>query len=288
MTAASGRGLGKLILCGEHAVVYGHPALAFAVDRHTRVELETRAGKRALVDSDLSDPRLDAALDAVLPPEGLAVHITSNLPVGRGMGSSAALAVALVRARAALDGDSPDPDTIFTRALPVERVFHGNPSGLDVAVSVWGGFLAYRRGPPLEVEPIAERVSWQVVVLDTGRAGDTGALVAGVAARRPSIDPLLRRIGRLAGEARASLRDPQGLGELLDENQALLEQIGVSDDSVTRLVALARRAGAHGAKLSGAGGGGVVIALVTDPEPVLAAAGAAGVDAFATSVGGAA
>lgn len=287
MTPVVGRGLGKLILCGEHAVVYGHAALAFAVDRATEVTVEPRAGRRALTDSDVSDPRLEAALDAVLPAEGLTVRIRSDLPVGRGMGSSAALAAALVRARAALDGARPTFEALFERALPVERVFHGNPSGLDVAVALRGGFLLYRRGPPLQAVPVEVSVPWQVVVLDTGRAGNTADLVAGVASRRPAIDAALERIGALVLDVRAHLPDPVAVGALLDENQSLLEQIGVSDPDIERLVALARAAGAHGAKLSGAGGGGIVIALVTDPEPVLRAARAAGVTAFTAAIGGA-
>jgi mevalonate kinase len=270
-----GSGHGKLILCGEHAVVYGHPALAFAVDRGTTVEVAPRTGPTRIT-ADHPDDRLADAVARVVPASGLDVSIRTDLPVGRGMGSSAALAVALVRALA--DGDL-SADAAIERAMPVERAFHGNPSGLDVAVAAHGGMMRYLRGPPREIAPL-KAPRWTVVVLDSGAAGNTAALVAGVAARRPAVDRALDRIGALVREAEAALEDVPALGALLDENHALLAEIGVSTPTLDALVALARRAGAAGAKLAGAGGGGVVLALVADPAPVLAAAGRAGVVAW--------
>ena len=280
---------GKLILAGEHAVVYGHLALAVAVDRGTRVRVWRRPGPSGLdVGSDLDDPRLVPALAAILPQEGVGVQIWSDLPIGRGMGSSAALAVALVRALAELEGRCAGHDECVARGFAMERVFHGTPSGLDHTVSSLGGCIAYRRGPGgVEVERvIAPTLS--LVVLDSGSAGDTAALVGGVASRRPGIDPVLAEIGALAAEVRALLlavSDPdeaaRQLGPLLFENHRLLQKIGVSTPALDGLVELARDAGATGAKLAGAGGGGVVLALIAgDPAPLLAAAAAQGVNAF--------
>ncbi len=270
-----GTGHGKLILCGEHAVVYGHPALAFAVTLSTTVRLHPHEGP-TVVDSPHADPRVRDALCTVLPEQGLRAEVETDVPVGRGMGSSAALAVAVVRAQhPELEGQA-----LIDAAMPIERAFHGNPSGLDVAVSALGGGLLFRRGPPMSMEPVALG-DWSVVVLDSGVPGDTRALVAGVAARRPGIDPQLQRIGDLVLEARDHLHDAASLGALLDENHALLRSIGVSTPALDELVALARRAGACGAKLAGAGGGGVVLAVCDDPEPVLAAARARGIPALA-------
>jgi mevalonate kinase len=273
--AGRGTGHGKLILCGEHAVVYGHPALAFAVTLSTTVQLHPHAGPTR-VDSPHADPRVRDALCTVLPETGVRAQVETQVPVGRGMGSSAALAVAVVRAQhPQLEGQA-----LIDAAMPIERAFHGNPSGLDVAVSALGGGLCFRRGPPMELEPVALG-DWHVVVLDSGTPGDTRALVAGVAARRPAIDAHLDRIGALVQEARDVLHDAPALGELLDENHALLQAIGVSTPALDRLVELARGAGALGAKLAGAGGGGVVLALCTDPAPVLDAAAARGIVALA-------
>ena len=269
-----GAGHGKLILCGEHAVVYGHPALAFAVTLSTTVTLSPWAGATR-VDSPHADPRVRDALCTVLPEDGWRAQVTTDVPVGRGMGSSAALAVAVVRAlHPELEGQP-----LIDAAMPIEQAFHGNPSGLDVAVSALGGGLRFRKGPPMELAPVGLG-AWHVVVLDSGTPGDTRALVAGVASRRPGVDPQLQRIGDLVDEAQGVLRDAAALGALLDENHALLREIGVSTPRLDALVALARDAGAHGAKLAGAGGGGVVLALCSDPEPVLRAAAARGIPAL--------
>lgn len=280
---AVGRASGKLILCGEHAVVYGFPALAFAVSQGTEVTLSE--GDGLTVDAATDDARLRRALAAVLGDGAdVTVHIHTTLPIGRGMGSSAALSVATARAVHAWrhpEAPAPSPEALFDAALPMERVFHANPSGLDVAVAVHGGVLRYVRAAPPVLQPLS-CPTWQAVVIDTGTVGDTGALVQGVMSRRPGIDPQLERIGALVDEAAGLLDDPRALGALLDENHALLGQIGVSTPELDRICDLARAHGALGAKLSGAGGGGVVLALTPDPAPVLAAARAAGLTAWAT------
>lgn len=275
----SGSGQGKLILCGEHAVVYGHPAIAFAVDLHTEVSLEALDGPTRIT-ADHADDRLSAALHRVLPDQGFAVHIRTDLPVGRGMGSSAALAVALVRALAAHAGEALSNETAIDRAQPVEAAFHGNASGLDLALAAHGGTIRYLRGPPRVITHL-RAPRWTAVVLDSGEVGNTAALVSGVAARRPGVDGALARIGALVAEAERVLDDATALGPVLDENHALLREIGVSTPSLDALVAFARANGALGAKLAGAGGGGVVLALLDDPAPLLRAAAARGLLAWA-------
>ena len=280
--SGTGIGWGKLILCGEHAVVYGHPAIAFAVDLSTRVTLTRRPGPTGVAGCP-PDARLTAALHEVLEPTGWGVRLDSTLPIGKGMGSSAALAVALVRARAELEGRSLDADETYAQAMPCERVFHGNPSGLDVAVSARGGCIRFTRGTPPTLQPLTPG-RWRVVVLDTGAAGDTAELVAGVAARRPGVDPVLQSIGALVERCCGHLDDARALGPLLTENHRLLGKLGVSTPELDDLVALALDAGALGAKLAGAGGGGVALALVDDTagaDAVLAAAERAGVPALA-------
>lgn len=283
MTEAQAFAPGKLILMGEHAVVYGHEAIALALSRGTTVTLRRRPGPTRPEQSAIVDDRLQAALLTVLPAEGLGVDIVSDLPVGRGMGSSAALAVALVRAAAALEGQVASVETCYSRGMAIERVFHGNPSGVDHAVSSRGGALRYRRSPAGPVLEALDLPSLSLVVLDSGEAGDTGQMVAGVAARRPGIDGAIERIGELV---RAALRhlhsgfDPFVFGALLTENHRLLRQIGVSTPTLDGLVQLALDAGALGAKLAGAGGGGVVLALVDEPSRLLSRAKAEGVVAF--------
>ncbi len=276
--SSAGHGAGKLILAGEHAVVHGHPAIAFAVSLGTTVRLERIEGPTEVV-SHVSDEVLTRAVRHAVGAWGSRVHLHTSLPIGRGMGSSAALSVALVRAAAARDGRALDEAETIEAAMPLERIFHADPSGLDVVVSVRGGLLRFTRGRPPELTPLP-LPGWQVVVLDSEAVGVTSELVAGVGRRRPKIDPALDRIGALVDDAAEVLHDTAALGELLDENHALLGEIGVSTPRLDELVQLARRAGARGAKLSGAGGGGVVLALVDDPEPVLRAAKAHRVPAW--------
>lgn len=261
---AEGRAPGKLILLGEHAVVYGHTAIAGAVGLTTTVRLSASDGPTRLGDSTVRDARLQRALALALPAEGLRVDIDSALPTGRGMGSSAAVAVALVRAAAALAGEALDAETLFQRSLALERVFHGQPSGVDNAVVAAGGLLRFRRGPPLQIEPLALAHPLTVVVLDSGGPGDTAAMVAAVRARRPAVDPVIEAIGALVEQAGGLLDRPRELGAALDENHALLRRLGVSTPALDELCAMARAHGALGAKLSGSGGGGVVMALVAE------------------------
>jgi mevalonate kinase len=181
-----------------------------------------------------------------------------------------------VRAKQAVDQE---PVDVFAAAMELERLFHQDPSGVDVAVVCRGGVLRYERTAPPTLKHLPPP-SWSAVVIDTGKAGRTADLVAGVTSRRPGVDPLLRRIGALVDEAVAVLDDPAALGPLLTENHRLLGGIGVSTDELDMLVDLSLRNGAHGAKLSGAGGGGVVLALHDDPARLVAAARDRGYEAW--------
>lgn len=286
---------GKLILAGEHAVVYGHPAIALAVRRGTWVRATRRPGPSGVDSSWLladegarvafpADPRLGPALAAVLPPADVGLSVEADLPTGRGMGSSASLAVATVRALARLHGEEPTIEAQIERGFAVERVFHGTPSGLDHTVSARGGTLRYRRTEAgLELRPLP-LAPLPLVVLDSGAPGDTAALVAGVRARRPGVDPTLQRIGDLVDALTGLLDDPAPdlriVGALLLENHAMLREIGVCTPDLDALVRLALDGGATGAKLAGAGGGGVVLALAPVPEALLSLARARGVPAF--------
>ena len=270
-----GTARGKLILCGEHAVVHGQPAIAFAVHLTTTVTASPTPGPTRV--AGIRDERVQQAAQTVFGPHGAEVSIHSEVPIGRGMGSSAALAVAMVRADAALRDEELTGDDVFARAVSVERIFHGNPSGLDVAISVRQGVIRFHREEDPPFTDLPAPTSWQTVALDSGSQGNTAALVAGVTARRPGIDPVLQRIGDLTRRVQDVLDDADQLGPLLTENHNLLREIGVSTPDLDNLVELALRAGALGAKLAGAGGGGVVLALTTDPASLVDAANRHGV-----------
>jgi mevalonate kinase len=229
------------------------------------------------------------ALVAALPPHPGAwdVEARAEIPSRAGLGSSAALGVAVARALLAASGRPPLTDEAEAAATAAERVFHGNPSGIDVALAARGGLGVFRRDTGLV--PLAARPIRLAIGL-SGVPRDTAARVAEIAQRREedpeSVDARLSGLGELALLGRDALlaRDRERLGQLFDRAQDILGWLGVSSALLERLCDLARRAGAYGAKLTGAGGGGAVIAVGRDDE-VAAAWRAAGFEAQVVEVG---
>ena len=300
----TGVACGKVILLGEHAVVYGVPALAVGIDRGARAEVKPlEAGPcRLLVRGWNMSVRENeehhdlarafrALLDAAredqpgLPP--CSVEVEADLPPGGGLGCSAAMGVAIARA---IEPTLPD-DALQERAMAWERVFHGNPSGVDAAVAARGGCVFFRKGEALE--RVRVRGTMHLCIGSTGIASSTKAMVDAVArfrARRPEeAARSFEEVRVLVQNARVAVEagDRFALGRLMDLNQTLLAGLMVSSPGIERLCALAREAGAMGAKLTGAGGGGCVVALVPSTavgEAVLAAWKGGGFDGFLTAV----
>lgn len=308
---------GKVILLGEHAVVYGHPALAAGLSLPLVVSCRARpavgGGLITLHAPDLglsvstpwpapTPPSLPvlacvaACLDeAAAPPADYHLVVQSQIPVGKGMGSSAALAVACLRAIAGATGRGVGEGLeLAARANRVEGIFHGTPSGVDAAVVSLGGVMAFRRGPPLAIEPLALARPLPVILLDSGQVGETWTQVAAVRDRREAdplgVDLLFEAIAALtqAGRAAAEAGDLATLGRLMDQNHRCLQVLGVSTPALDGLVDLARGAGALGAKLTGAGGGGLVLGLMPDEGAAAALerrARARGIEAWAALLG---
>jgi mevalonate kinase len=299
-----GRACGKVILLGEHAVVYGVPAIAVGIDRGARARTTPlHAGPSRLhvrgwnidVDEDEPGPDLARALRALLDSvrtavpslSPQAVDVEADVPPGAGLGCSAAIGVAIARA---IDPHGSD-DAVQTRAMAWERIFHGNPSGVDAAVAARGGCIFFRRGETLEA--VRAGCTLHLCVGSTGTASSTRSMVDAVAKLRAARPQLVEKsfdaVRALVHSARVAIvaGDRFALGRLMDLNQTLLNALCVSTPDIERLCAVARRAGAFGAKLTGAGGGGSVVALVQSPafaDAVLSAWKADGFDGFATSV----
>jgi mevalonate kinase len=230
-----------------------------------------------------ADHRVAAALRALrdaLPFDaaGYDLHLDASLPAGAGVGSSAAMAVASARALAEAAGHLLTPDQLFEAAMAAERVFHGNPSGLDHAVAIHGGLMHFVRGNPPRMRPVALGGPFRLLVAQVEAGADTGRMVASVAALReahPVARALCADIGALVAEAETALTagDQAAVGRLMNLNHGLLSALGVSTARLDAAVHAARAAGALGAKLTGAGGGGCMVALVTDDTaPAVAAA----------------
>ena len=294
-------GFGKVILLGEHAVVHGHPALAGAIDRGVRLtardgdalRLRIRAWEVDVAATD--DHPVGRALAAVAAALGVTAPVLlegdADLPPAAGLGSSAATSVAVARALADHARVALSPAQLIEVAGAGERCFHGNPSGIDVALAAGGGLGVYRKGAGLQ--PIA-CAPVPVVIGLSGQQRATAAMVARVAdalAAAPAVTAQrLERLGDAAIRGAALLAAPApdlaGLGTLLTGAHVVLRDLGLSTPVLDAMVDGALAAGAAGAKLTGGGGGGAVIAIAPGREAaVLDAWRAAGKVAFACHVG---
>jgi mevalonate kinase len=283
--AAVGLAHGKLILIGEHAVVHGHPAVALPftpVSVQAKVEVtegplaidckfhrgpfacapEQVKGLSACVAETLK--RLGSAL------EGLTIRIASTIPAGSGLGSSAAVAVAMVRGLFACHDREITHRDLMELTNIAEVHAHGTPSGIDATAAAAERPLLFIKGEAPKMLPTGG--SFQIVVANSGHAGDTRAAVAAVRARLKDhpvqTKSRLSRLGELTHEASSALAtgDAAWLGKVLDLAQAELSALGVSNARLDSLVRAARKAGALGAKLTGAGRGGCMLALARDKE----------------------
>jgi mevalonate kinase len=293
-----------VILLGEHAVVYGVPALAVGIDRGATATVAASKGPSSVLEvpgwetsvseggtSDLA--RAFTALLARAREEGgavsrgaLRVVAQAELPPGGGLGCSAALGVAI--ARALVPGVSTEGAAGIATAW--ERVFHGNPSGIDAAVAAHGGSILFEKGSPMRSVHLKEPLT--VCIGSTGVASSTKTMVDGVAALREKKPELAEKtfsaIASLVRNAELALGagDKVGLGKLMDLNQMLLAGLLVSTEEIERLCSLARENGALGAKLTGAGGGGCVVALADEgtADAIVRGWMAAGFTGFVTRV----
>ncbi|MEW5851114.1 MAG: mevalonate kinase [Myxococcota bacterium] len=308
----TGSAPGKIIVLGEHAVVYGQPALAAALDRGVRVVVEKdeegprlrapRWGVVAPLSGEEGSAPLSVALErvrAAVAPELTQVALVAEdrLPLGAGLGSSAALTVASARALAAAAGRELTVDRLTEVVHAAEQVFHGNPSGVDQATVVRGGVIQFQRSPggTPSIRPVnAARPIPVVVALERPHVG-TKEAVEGLRRRRDrhprTLDLLLGELGALCTEGTAAVEkgDLVTLGELMDLAHGILSALGVSSSDLDGLVQFARSQGALGAKLTGAGVGGAMIAL-TDGDPdrarqLVLAFRARGASAFACELG---
>jgi mevalonate kinase len=291
-----GFGHGKVILVGEHAVVYGHAALAVGISTGISVEARTGTGRlqvpawklEASTGDDTPVGRALAAIVGRMEAPGLDFLADAQIPSRAGLGSSAALAVAVARAAAQATGRASATDTIDAAIAEAEAIFHGDPSGIDAAAAKSGAAGTFTRAGGWR--PVAVLQAMTLCIGLSGRPRDTAAQVAAVRRLRerlPAAGDVLALLGRLADDASSALGkgDVDGLGRILDAAHGLLAALRLSSPELEALVHGARAAGAVGAKLTGAGGGGAVIALAPGHErDVLARWRAAGYEGFVAQI----
>ena len=300
MTSATAPG--KIILLGEHAVVYGRPAIAApvwqTVATATLCDQPANAGCLILAHDLDQQIQLDQAGDdqplALVTRLALAelgmdfvpdwrIDLHSGIPIASGLGSGAALSTALVRAIFAHTGGPVDPEVVSRIVFESERIYHGTPSGIDNTVIAHGVPIWFVKGE--RPQPFWPSVPFVLAIADSGIRSPTketvGDVRRGWQAVPARFETWFDQIAALVRQGRSAIEagDLDRLGALMDKDQAVLEQLGVSVAPLERMIVAARRAGALGAKLSGGGRGGNVIALVSDAtsaavEQALLAAGA--------------
>ena len=288
---------GKIILFGEHAVVYGRPALAVPVTQ-VHADVEIRASERPGIWIDAPDVDLHADLNT-LPsdhplasvihnflflsrpspdpsghplPKGegkfpdLYIKISSTIPVASGLGSGAAVTVALARALSSFLFHPMSDEDVNAFAYEIEKLHHGTPSGIDNTVITYAKPVYFVKGQPIETFQVGQ--PFTIVIGDTGISAPTKESVGDVRrlwqADQTKWEKVFDEVGEIAKEARTVIErgKTKELGELMSRNHALLQSMTISSPELDSLVTAARRAGALGAKLSGGGRGGNMIALV--------------------------
>jgi mevalonate kinase len=288
----------KVILFGEHFVVYGEPAMVIAIDKRAYAKAENRNDKRIYLCSsnlnlaayfegenfkiekgDLKEVKLKfepvrLAVEKVLEKHGenagLNIEINSTVPVAAGLGSSAAVVAAVTTAVSNLLNVKISKEEVFRITYEAEKIVHGTPSGIDPAIATFGGALMYQMDTGFK--PLEIKMDIPLVIGDTGIERSTRTQVDKVRELRekyPQImEPLTLAARQIVMRALEALKEKnlEILGELMNINHALLYGIGVSDESLEWLINAARKAGALGAKLTGAGGGGCMIALARNEK----------------------
>jgi mevalonate kinase len=283
----------KVILLGEHFVVYGEPAIVLAIDKRAYAKVENRNDKRLYLRSanlnlagyfedrafkaEQGDPKearskfepIKLAVEKVLEKYGenvgLNIEINSTVPVAAGLGSSAAVAAAATAAVSASLNVKMTKEDILRISYDAEKIVHGAPSGIDPAISTFGGALLFQMDTGFQ--PLDVSVDIPLVIGDTGIQRSTRSQVEKVRSTKEKYEQIMGYVMHAAREivlrAVDALKenDLETIGDLMNINHALLYGIGVSDESLEWLINAARKAGALGAKLTGGGGGGCMIAL---------------------------
>lgn len=283
-----GIGFGKAILFNEHFVVYGIPAVVSAIGKYTVAKIESvnQSGWK-LNDNRKATPKykedkIDQQKDSIdriikkmgidLSKNGVEITLEGNLYCASGIGASAASCVSLARALAQHYSLDISDEEINDIAYEGEKGYHGTPSGIDNTASTFGGLIWFERGENNVMDKISIPNPIAVVIGNTGKVANTTAAVAGVRERKEKnpdrYKEIFDRAENIAYLAKNALQieDYKELGKLMNENHKLLQQIEVSSRELDFLVKLSRDQGALGAKLTGGGLGGNMIALTPGRE----------------------
>ncbi|WP_086350106.1 mevalonate kinase [Candidatus Enterococcus clewellii] len=277
----TGTATGKIILMGEHAVVYGEPAIAFpfhaaavttTVESAENMWLDCTYFSGPLSESPKQLHNIKESIVETLAflskNDSLAITIASTIPPERGMGSSAAVAVSVIRSIFDYYNYVATDKELAILVNNAEKIAHGNPSGIDAAATSGQQALFFVKGQELQPFPMDLKDAW-LIVADTGIKGQTREAVKDVAhlfeIDKVTISKKITTLGNLVQNSKQAIltNDVQQLGDAMDQAQQLLTELTVSHPMIQQLVNAAKANGALGAKLTGGGRGGCVIALAS-------------------------
>jgi mevalonate kinase len=285
-----GSGFGKVILFNEHFVVHGVPGIVSAIDLKAYAEIkktgtavtirDERKGAKGYTENKKiqqkeSIDRMLRVMGFNLDEVALEIQLGGDLPGFSGIGASAASSVAIARGIAEEFNLGLSDKRINEIAYEAEKAYAGTPSGIDNTAATFGGLIWFKRaslGKPNIIERLQIKEPVEIVIGNTGIVANTKEMVAGVAARRKKNPDeyrlLFEQAGNLVLKGRKALRDfnLKKVGELMNDNHLLLQEIEVSCRELDHLVNVARIEGAFGAKLTGGGGGGCMVALTPGKE----------------------
>lgn len=283
---SEGYGYGKVILFGEHFVVYGIPAIASALSGKTITRVEY-SDKFELVDNRPETPgykekkkeqqgdslrRILEFLKIDVEKNPIRITLSGDLVAASGVGASAASCAAIARALNEHFNLGLNDEGINRAAYEGEKGYHGTPSGIDNTAATYGGIILFTKGDPPKIERISMKTPIEIVEGNTGITSDTKTVVEDVAKKKEGnpqeFEEIFKRAKEITEEAKEALinADAEKIGRLMDENQELLRRIGVSCDELETLIKIGKDNGALGAKLTGTGRGGLMLALTPGKE----------------------
>ncbi len=307
---------GKAILFGEHSVVYGKPAIAVAVDRRAQVKIQKLDNTEDnTIQVKVKNPPLSRCIDLkedrIIPEDknnqngildyifkslkkvnqedGIEITVDLKIPLGAGLGSSAAVTVATIAAASRYNQINLSKDEIAEYAHQVELEVQGAASPIDTTISTFGGIIYLSRNAKTAI-PL--QINWDLplVIGYTEKPGNTGKLVESVRLKRKAypeiINPILDSMERITENAREALLhgNQKKLGDLMNINQGLLDALGVNSIELSNMVYTARNTGAIGSKITGAGGGGSIIAFCPNKLEKVVSALEASENAFSVHI----
>ena len=271
---------GKTILFGEHSVVYDEPAIAGAVNKRAVVSLKkSRNDYSTLKSNDLGfEVKMDTRRGTYTLVRGkpgiiryilnIDMSLSLNLPIGSGLGSSAAVTVATIAALHHYHGVEFNKETLAKEAHGVEEDVQGIASPLDTLISTYGGLIYLSREK--KIVRFDSHLDAPFVVGFTNKYGNTAKMVKNVKSLKENypelVDPIISTMGKIANEARVAIlkNDIERIAELMNLNQGLLDSLGVNTYELSRMIYTARDNGALASKITGSGGGGSIISLCSD------------------------